>query len=80
MFFSKERQEKIKEAGKEKAVAETRGDAEGVTLGFNTSEQPSTEIEPEIPKPDKKSPAQEILFRKFTEAKQPTHSEVLNNS
>lgn len=54
MFYSVERQVKIQEdeLKKDRAKPKTRGEAEGVTLGFNTSENP-------------KKKRQEILFRKF---------------
>ena len=64
MFHSKERQAKIaKDKLKDKDVVETRGDAEGVTLGFNTSEKPEKYEKSEML--TTRTRAEEILFRKF---------------
>ena len=52
MFFSKDRQKLIEDNRLEdKVKPQIRGEVKGVTLGFNTSEEPKK--------------TKEILFRKF---------------
>jgi len=63
MFYSKGRQKliSVEQLDKDKkARVKTRGNAEGVTLGFNTSKKPE---KPEMP--STRTKAEEILFRKF---------------
>ena len=68
MFYSRERQAKIaNDKIKDKSVVKTRGDAKGVTLGFNTSErpEPTEPLDPDTEFDSGDLKREEILFRKF---------------